>query len=195
MIRGIMDSKELQNCFSRLGLADAEAAELLSVDPRTVRRWKDQAVEIPGPVEQALRAWVRLEECGLAWRPDGIALGEDDPEKFSKQIAAHRNHAIELDAVIKRVKDRGGPAAPWEVDLERRCAMLGGIRISFYALRNGGFSPSTYSRKDGAPPDMVRDQSLIEDGYATIAREIASAGKGWADESRPRRKAVKKRAR
>ena len=175
-----MTTIELQQCLTCLGLSDTEAAKLLSVDPRTIRRWKEKPDELSGPAEQALRAWMRLEVLGLSWRPDGVALGMDDPEKVAKQIAAHRSHAIALDATLKRVKERGGPAAPWEVDLANRRATLGGMRISFYALRNGGFSPNTYSRSD-IEADMVRDKTLIEDGYAAIAREVARAGRNWAE--------------
>jgi hypothetical protein len=117
---------------------------------------------------------------GLAWRPDGIALGEGDKEKLARTITAYRDQAIALDDTLARVKRRGGPAAPWAVDLGKKCATLGGMKIAFYAVRNGGFSPSTYSRRDMAA-DMVRDQTLLEDGYAAIAREIAKAGRNWAD--------------
>src|ERR1017187_1852120 len=107
--RGMMSANEFTIDLKRLGLSEAEAARLLSVTSRSVRRWSEGSTEVPGPVEQALRAWLRLEELGLVWRPDGIAIWEVD------QTELFRHHAIELDALIQKVKKRGGPAAPWEV--------------------------------------------------------------------------------
>jgi hypothetical protein len=176
-----MTKQELLSCLARLSLSESETAQLLSVDPRTVRRWMANPAEIPGPAEQALRAWLRLAELGLAWRPDGLAIGEDDPEKIAAQIVAYRNHAIDLAAMLKRVKARGGPSAPWVVDLDKRCATLEAMKITFYPLQNGGFSPQTYTRRDTVPLDMDRDRYLIEDGYAAIARATAEAGPNWAD--------------
>lgn len=180
-----MTKQEFVSCLARLSLSESETAQLLSVDPRTVRRWMANPAEIPGPAEQALRAWLRLEELGLAWRPESLAFGEDDSNKIAAQIAEHRRHAIDLDAMLRRVKARGGPSAPWVVDLGKRCATLEGMKITFYALGNSGFSPQSYSRKDSIPPDIGRDQMLIEDGFAAVAREIAKAGPDWADRPAP----------
>lgn len=174
-----MSSEELRSCLSRLCLSEGDAARLLSVDPRTIKRWQSKPGELPGPAEQALRAWVRLEELGLSWRPDGVALGLDKPDVLANQIIAHRRHAIELDAVLQRVKEKGGPAAPWVVDLDKRRATLGDLEITFYATKNGSFSPNTYSRSE-TQPDLARDRSLIDDGFASIAREIAKVGPNWA---------------
>lgn len=178
----MMTSSELRQNLSRLALTEVEAAQLLSVSPRTVRRWIEAPAEIPGPAEQALRAWLRLESLRLPWRPDGIALGEDNPEKLSRQITEYRRHAMDLDTILQRVEDRGGLSAPWIVDLECRRATLGTLQISFYALANGGFSPSTYTRSD-QPPDVKKDRSLIQDGFAAIALAIAKAGKDWSTQT------------
>lgn len=59
------------------------------------------------------------------------------------------------------------------------------MKISFYPLQNGGFSPQSYSRRDSVPLDMERDWYLIEDGFAAIAREIAKAGPDWANRPAP----------
>jgi hypothetical protein len=177
---GNMSKTELQRCLLRLGLSDSEAALLLSVDPRTVRRWRTKPEEIPGPAEQALLAWARLDECGLAWRPDSLAMGERDPADIAREVAAYRNHAIELDALLSRVRARGGPAAPWVVDLEKRRADLGALSITFYAAGNGSFSPQGYSRRD-IDPDLQRDWHLIEDGLATVAAAIAKADPKWSE--------------
>lgn len=167
-----MTNKELELALVHLGLDPKdekdEAARLLGVNPRTFRRWIDGSQEIPGPAEQAINAWVKLNELGLNWRPDGISLNQTD----GQLIAAHRNHAIELANILERVTNRGGPASPWIVDMEKRRATLGPLRLSFYHLKNGGFSPSFYSRSD-CDPNLERDKHLIEDAIACIAKAYA----------------------
>jgi len=163
-----MTRNEFDALLHELGLSQAEAARLLSVDPRTVRRWAEDPGEIPGPAEQALRAWRALHRFGLPWAPDSVDLVRQDPS----QIAKHRIHAIELEALLRKVEKRGGPAAPWQVDVERCRATLGPLEVSFYRLQNGGFSPQSYRRKDG-PADLERDWPLIEDAFVHIARAVA----------------------
>ena len=171
-VAAMMSSAQLQDHFLQLGLTPDEAAQLLSVSPRTVQRWQHGIQEVPGPAEQALRAWFRLHERGLAWRPDDESIAVEEPEA----MARHREHAIELDALLKRVEDRGGAAAPWQVDLDRCRATLGPLQVSFYKLRNGGFAPQSYRRSDGRQLDMQRDGPLIEDAYACIAHALAEQG-------------------
>jgi hypothetical protein len=168
---GMMLKAELDSHFAQLHLTQAEAARLLSVNVRTVRRWVEDPTELPGPAEHALRAWLRLHRLGLAWRPDGLPLGEDEIDELADQIARYRQHAIDLDALIQRVKARGGPAAPWQVDLKANLATLGPMRVGFYRLANGGFSPSTYRRSD-MHADLERDALLLEDAYACIADSL-----------------------
>ena len=169
----MMTEREFQECLADLRLSPTEAARLLSVNTRTVRRWSESPEEIPGPAEQALRAWQRLNRFGLAWRPDGLPIGEDDPD-FANQIALYREHAIQLDALIRKVKARGGPTVAWEVDVEGGEAKLGPVTVGFYLLPNGkSFSPSTYRRGD-REPDLVRDATLIEDAYFCIAQALAA---------------------
>jgi hypothetical protein len=157
--------------LQQLDLTQAEAACLLSVNVRTVRRWVDDPTDMPGSAEHALRAWLRLHRLGVAWRPDGLPLGGDDIDEMAQQIALYRQRAIDLDALLQRVEARGGPAAPWQVDLEAHIATLGPMRVGFYPLPNGGFSPSTYRRTD-ADPDLNRDAHLLEDAYACIAQVL-----------------------
>lgn len=163
-----MTRQDFDSLLDELGLSQAEAARLLSVDARTIRRWADDPADMPGPAEQALRAWLALDRFGLPWAPDSVDLVQHD----RGQIAAHRAHAIELDALLTKVEQRGGPAAPWQVDIDKRRATLGPLQVSFYRLRNGGFSPQSYRRRDG-PADLQRDWPLIEDAFAHIARAIA----------------------
>jgi|GEM_PF-5152477 len=68
---------------------------------------------MPGPAEQALRGWFTLHRMGLPWSPDSIDLAQLDPV----QIAIHRAHTIDLEAIIEKVANRGGPAAPGKWNL------------------------------------------------------------------------------
>ena len=67
-----MPGNELGPYLLRLDLSPAEAAQLLRVTPRTVRRWLD-GEDVSGPVEQAVRAWIRLSDRRFPWRPHGAA--------------------------------------------------------------------------------------------------------------------------
>ena len=49
----IMDKDQLEQYLRRLGLAPADAVQLLSISPRTLRRWLD-GEEIPGPAQRAI---------------------------------------------------------------------------------------------------------------------------------------------
>lgn len=164
-----MSDLNVTQALAALGLSQVAAARLLSVDSRTVRRWVENPAEISGPAKQAIRAWIRLNEYGLPWSPDGVDLVECDPEK----IALIRQHAIDLAALLERVRERGGPAAPWTVDIDRSKATLGKIEVSFFKLASGGFSPQSYSRLDDVHPDPQRDWHLIEDAFACIAKALA----------------------
>jgi hypothetical protein len=164
----MMSPIELEQSVLRLGLSPAEISQLLGVTPRTFRRWLD-GEEITGPAEQAIRAWLRLHERRLPWRPDSTAIVEDDQD----QIARQREHAIDLSDMIARVEARGGPRTPWTVDRQRFRASFGPMEVSFYPLANGGFSLGNYTRKDGSP-DVQRDHELIEDAAYCIAKEFTS---------------------
>jgi hypothetical protein len=163
----MMSATELVEHFQALRLNQAEAAQLLGVSARTVRRWCD-GVEVPGPAEAALRAWRKLAERHLAWRPDSVSLIENNPER----IAAHLDHAVGLQSVLERVEARGGPRLVWEVSIPAFTATLGQAQVSFYKLKNGGFSVSVYTRRDGVRPDVRRDFALIEDATFCIAKEF-----------------------
>ena len=148
-------------------------------------RWLNGAGTISGPAEQAIRAWVRLDRMRLAWRPKDHLIGLTE-EEAADQIRRLREHNIGLAEMISRVRARGGPAAPWKVDLEKRVAELGDImELGFYPGSDGGFSPSTYRRKD-RETDPDRDRSLIEDAIVAIADAIAEAGPGWHNTQRRR---------
>jgi hypothetical protein len=161
-----MTHPELRLTLSRLELTQAETAQLLGVAPRTVRRWLEDE-DIPGPAEQALRAWIRLHERNLPWRPDTESVVKDDQD----QIARHRAHAIRLDDILARVEARGGPRVPWAVDRGRQVATLGPMEVSYYKLASGSFSLANYRRKD-SDPDVQRDWEAIEDAAASIAKAL-----------------------
>lgn len=169
----MMSVQELQEHIQALGLTQAEAAQLLGVSPRTVTRWCTEGEEVSGPAEAALRAWRRLDARHLAWRPDSVSIVEDDAER----IATHRQEAINLDDILRRVEARGGPQLPWAVSLPESEATLDRIHVSFYKLQNGGFSMSVYSRRDGVHPDLQRDWPLVEDAVFCIAQEFEKHGR------------------
>jgi hypothetical protein len=162
----MMSASDLDDHLLILGLTQADAAQLLSVSTRTVARWTSgEEKEIPGPVEQAFRAWMRLHERHLAWRPDSVSIVQDDQD----QIARQREHGINISELMARVEARGGVRIPWDVDLERRRAVLGPLEVSFYSLANGSVSPANYTRKDRAP-DVKRDWEMIEDAIYCILK-------------------------
>jgi transcriptional regulator with XRE-family HTH domain len=161
----MMPVVEIRQTLAALQVSQTEAATLLGVSPRTVRRWLE-GEEIPGPAEAALRAWRQLEARGLAWRPDSVTLFEEHQER----IATYRQEAMNLEALLERVDARGGPRLPWKVDLSAGQATMEWASLSFYKLQNGGFSPSVYRRSDQvSAPDVVRDRELIEDALYCIA--------------------------
>jgi hypothetical protein len=180
-----MEKSELARCFRTLGLEPREAAKLLSVDVKTITRWLTGEIGVPGPAEQALLAWMQLEERRIPWRPGGLPINIMGQEEIEDQIRLMREHVIILDDVLSRVKRRGGPAAPWRVDLKRCEAELANImHLHFYPLPNGNFSASSYRRTD-KEPDYKRDLPLIEDAIACIADAVAAArraGRNWVDE-------------
>lgn len=162
----MMTKDELINHLSTLGLTQAEAAQLLGVSPRTLRRWFE-GEEVPGPAQAALRAWRRLAERNLPWKPDSVSIVEDDQD----QIARHRLHTLGLESLLERVEARGGARIPWTVSIPEGKARLGPVEVGFYKLQSGGFSVSTYRRKD-TDPDVQRDRPLIEDAIFCIASEF-----------------------
>jgi transcriptional regulator with XRE-family HTH domain len=164
-----MTAAEFEQYLLRLNLTGIEAAQLLGVTPRTMQRWLEgvDGDEIPGPAEQALRAWIKLHDLGIPWKPDSRSINVND----EKSIRAHLQHAVEQAALIARVEARGGPRTVWVVDHSRGRAVSGKIEVAFYKLQNRGFSLANYTRRDIAP-DLSRDKELIEDAayYIYLSR-------------------------
>ena len=165
-----MNEIELKDHLSTLGLDPDEAAQFLDISVRTLRRWLD-GEEVPGPAEAALRAWRKLHERNIAWKPNAVAVFEDDQE-----LERHRRHAREMAALIARVKARGGPKDPWKVNLVKNSATFGNYEVGFYNLQLGGFSLSNYRRKDAAP-DPAHDRPFLEDAAYCIDKAFAKARK------------------
>jgi DNA-binding transcriptional regulator YiaG len=79
----MMSAQDVSDHLAHLQLSQADAARLLGVVPRTVSRWL-AGEEVPGPVEQALRAWHLMQRHALMWRPDTVSITK-------KRQAACRN--------------------------------------------------------------------------------------------------------
>lgn len=164
-----MTAQELASHLSTLQLSHAEAAQLLSISSRTLRRWLE-GDDIPGPAEAAIRAWRKLQKYHLPWKPDSVSIFQDDQE----QIRLIRTYDQELAAMLERVNKRGGAKNVWSVSISNGNATFGALRVSFYKLMNGSFSLSTYTRKD-MDPNVTRDMMLIEDAAYCIAKAFGEA--------------------
>jgi hypothetical protein len=165
-----MNAAEFNQHLKALNLTQSIAATLLRVDARSVRRWQTGNQEVPAKVADLLKAWRQLAKAHLPWTADMEAILRGDND----QIERHQDYALELDALTERVRARGGPAAPWRIDLKKHSATLGPMTVSFYLLANGGFSPAHYGRAD-AVPDWGRDRQLIEDAIAAFATAVGNA--------------------
>ncbi len=175
-----MQSSLLRESLVTLGLNFLELAQLLDMNVRTVQRWLSGEVEIPRSIECVINAWMYLNQMGLPWRPDGFSVALLSPEQVKNQLLLQMESSKELVKIIKKVKSRGGPAAPWIVDLSAKKATLGDVWVRFYILSNGSFSPQSYGRFD-KNPDLYRDQSILEDAYVCIAEAIAVRNEKYKD--------------
>jgi transcriptional regulator with XRE-family HTH domain len=182
-----MDAKEFRIALDRLGLSQLEAARLLGVKSRTVQRWAAGNPRVGEPAAQALRAWTRLAERGIAWRPDAIAIENDDLFAGARQ----REQALVVNSIAKRIAARGGPTKSWRVNLKRRRAMAPSIVVMFNSLANGGFSAAAYRRQD-EEPELARDWPLIEEAIIAFAGAVAAAGPNWASGDGERRRNVQR---
>ena len=178
-IREDMTGDELNHYLESLGLTQADLAARLGVTTRTVRRWQASEQPTPSWVAEVLGAWRQLHTRNLPWGADleSVWYGDDD------QIRRHQDHDKALAALLQRVKARGGPSAPWRVNLHDHSATLGPITVRFYRLASNSFSVANYRRGD-MPPDAHRDQPLIEDAVAAFAAAVSEARRtrphqGW----------------
>jgi hypothetical protein len=165
-----MTAQELNQHLKHLRLSQTDLAAFLGVAARSVRRWQRTEQEIPEWVAATLRAWQQLHANNIPWGADleSIWYGDND------QIRRHQEHDKALAALLQRVKSRGGPAAPWRVNLRDHSATLGPMSVGFYMLASGSFSLANYRRADMSP-DPCRDHSLIEDAVAAFAAAVSKA--------------------
>ena len=166
-----MKSGELRESMSVLRLTRTDIGIFMEVRERTVHRWLSGESVVPGSVARTLEAWNYLESQGMPWRPDGISLSQFGHDSDT-ELPHHRKLQEQIQTTLERVTKRGGTAAPWVVDLRRRCADLQGSWVKFYPLKNGIFTLQTYGRKDKTP-DLIRDHKLLEDAIACIASKIS----------------------
>lgn len=164
---------DFKESLSILRLTIPEISKLLGVNNRTTQRWLSGETDIPLAIESVLKAWLLLNNFGLPWRPDGYSISLINEYEFRTQIMQSNQHSILLETILQNVENRGGPAAPWTVDLMQKKATLGDIWVSFYMLPNGSFTPQSYGRFDKSP-DVSRDKLILEDAYACIAQAIES---------------------
>jgi len=61
-----MSSSEFEKALATLGVNQIEAAELLGVDDRTIRRWVGKERDVPGPAIQFLRYLVAIKRSGAS---------------------------------------------------------------------------------------------------------------------------------
>ncbi len=169
-IHADMKNGEFSQSLNALGLTQTDLAIRLGVTVRSVRRWQTGEQEIPEWVAEVLSAWHQLHARNIPWGADLESIWYGDNE----QIRRHQDHDKALAALLKRVKNRGGPAAPWRVNLQDHSATLGRMSVRFYMLASGGFSLANYRRGD-VHSDPQRDQALIEDAVAAFASAVSAA--------------------
>ena len=170
-----MDSNSLKEHLSTLKLSNLEVANLLDTTERTVQRWLAGHTPVPGSIARALEAWLFLDYAGLPWRPDGLPLLQAHPNgEVSVALGLGVGNANNVDDIVHSVIENGGPTAPWIVDIGHRRATLGHAWIKFKTLPNGKFIPQSYGRTDKVP-NIDRDKTLVEDGYACIALVLDKA--------------------
>ena len=175
-----MQTSLLKESLVTLGLNAIELADLLGINVRTVQRWLAGQVEIPKSIGLVINAWMYLNQLGLPWRPDGFSVTLLSLDQVKNQLLLQMENTKELAKIIKKVQARGGPAAPWIVDLSAKKATLGDVWVRFYILSNGNFSPQSYGRYDKFP-SFERDQSILEDAYVCIAEAIAARNEKYKE--------------
>ena len=161
-----MRPAEVRAALAQLGLSQGEAARLLGVRLRTMQRWVSGRPPMAEPAAQALRAWCRLAERGLAWRTNGLSIELED----LRTLAGARRQALE--AILRRVAMRGWPKRRWRINVVRRRAATQGIVVNFNLLSDGSYVPASYRRLDG-PSDVDRDRAIIEESIAAFADAAA----------------------
>lgn len=86
-----MKSMPISEAIEYLELTRKEAAKLLDVNPRTIKRWIDGEDDVKSWAENLLSAWCKLSKLGLAWKPGEVELGFDDIANGFKCFRSRRN--------------------------------------------------------------------------------------------------------
>lgn len=165
-----MNYLEFNQYLSYLGLKQVDAAALLGVTPRALRRWQSGEQKIPAPVAELVNVWRQLHYAQLPWGADLESIRHVDAE----QIRRHQEHDKALGTILRRVEARGGVKEPWRVNLKEHSAAIDSILVTFYKLCNGGFSLGHYRRLDDESASY-RDQLLIEEAIVAFASYVAKA--------------------
>ncbi len=164
-----MNARDFRDSLAGLGLSQAEAARLLGVKQRTVQRWAAGRPSVGEPAAQALRAWRRLAERGIAWRPDGDPVEVED----LAGLAQRRRAALGLpDIQHPGPGPRGGWRRRWRINIDRCRATSAAMVVHFNRLADGSFLPASYRRLDG-PAEMPHDRALLEEAMAVFLEAAA----------------------
>lgn len=165
-----MNAREFRDSLARLGLSQAEAARLLGVKLRTVQRWAAGRPPVGEPAAQALRAWCRLAERGIAWRPDSNPVAVED----LIGLAEHRRAALGLRAIqpLGIGQRSSGWRRRWRINIDRCRATSTAMVVHFNRLADGSFLPASYRRLDGAA-EMPYDRPLLEEAMAVFLEAAA----------------------
>ena len=166
-----MNADELRAALSWLGLSQAEAARLLGVKLRTVQRWLVGSPPVAEPAAQALSAWRRLAERGIAWRPDGAPAEAED----LAVIAQLRRQALGLPEMQRRRAALAtGRRRRWRVNIERCRVTSPVIVLHFNRMADGSFLPASYRRLD-RPADHRQDRPLLDEAILAFFDAVSKA--------------------
>jgi len=174
-----MNALDFRDSLAQLGLSQAEAARLLGVELRTVQRWAAGRPVVGEPAAQALRAWCRLAERGIAWRPDGDPVETED----LIALAGRRRAALGLTQIPRQDGGKRGGGRRWRINIDRCRATSTAMVVHFNRLADGSFLPASYRRLDG-PAQISRDQPLLAEAVAVFLAAAAGMATPGAEPAR-----------
>lgn len=169
-----MNKLELNKGLTFLGISHEELPKMLSISARTAYRWITAKEEIPSTMAATVNAWILLKRAGLPWKPSEWPKNEN---WIQDQVIDIQRLAKNQKNIIAKIEENGGPSCPWEVNVKECIATLGPIRLSFYLLKNGSFTPAFYSRSD-KETNIERDFEMLEDAIYCINDSIEKQKKG-----------------
>lgn len=156
---------DIRAALTTLALDVADAAQLICVNDRTLRRWLAGARPPSRPAEHAINAWLRLHLAGLPWRP--IARREQmTAAELRQSLQALHLHLIDLARVL-RVTER--TARRWAAAGEVVTPSAAEAIRAWLRLQAAGLS----WRPDEQPVKIdLGDPELVE----RITRRVAERG-------------------